>query len=316
MEEYLVLIAVIIDLLVGDPNFLPHPVVIIGKGINWLELGLRKIFSGKLGLKIAGAILSVVVVGSTYLISQLILEIFFGFNYHLGLIVYIWLLSTTIAIKGLVGAGREIYHQLSTAQLKQARKSLGWIVGRDTDLLEAGEIVRGTIETLAENTSDGIIAPLFFGLIGGTPLALAYKAVNTLDSMVAYQNEKYQDFGWAAAKIDDLANLIPARLTGGLFVIAAVFLNKEWKLSLETIIKDAKKHPSPNAGFPEAAIAGALQIRLGGVNYYQGQRSKRAYLGQAKVDFATEQIQDTIKLLYWNTGIFLAGSYLLILVFR
>jgi adenosylcobinamide-phosphate synthase len=310
-EELILLIAVIIDLIIGDPDFYPHPVIIIGKAITFLEKIFRKLVRSKSGERIAGLILAVLIIILTFMISKAIIYYSYEINYYLGLVINSWLLSTTIAIKGLVQAGLRVYHGLLAGNLDLARKQLGWIVGRDTDNLVEGEIVRGTIETLAENTSDGVIAPIFYGMLGGFPLAMTYKAINTLDSMLGYKNEKYRYFGWAAARIDDLANWIPARLTACLYILAALIRGKDWRSAVRIIVRDAKKHPSPNAGYPEAAIAGNLNIRLGGLNYYQGEESFRAYLGDAKQEFDKEQIKETIGLMYWNVGLFLLIYYLI-----
>jgi len=310
MENYLLLVAIIVDLIIGDPNFYPHPVVIIGRGINLLERLLRKIFVNKLE-RIAGLILSIIIISSTFVVVDKLLDVAYYLNYYLGVTAEIWILAATFAIKGLAQAGMSIYQPLVEGNLEVARKKLDGIVGRDTAGLSAEEIIRGAIETLAENTSDGIIAPLFYAVIGGAPAAMAYKAVNTLDSMLGYKNEEYQYFGWAAAKIDDLANWIPARLTAFLFVIAAFLTGDNWQGAKKIIFRDATKHPSPNAGFPEAAVAGALNLKLGGINYYQGQESFRAHLGTGTEEFRSHQIKDTIEFIYWNVGLFVLGYYLL-----
>ncbi|GAB6100487.1 adenosylcobinamide-phosphate synthase CbiB [Halanaerocella petrolearia] len=313
MDRYLLLLAIVVDLIIGDPRWYPHPVVVIGKGIEWLEGILRKLFNKELE-KIAGILLSVVIIISTYLITHKLIDLAYYINYYLGLVSQVWILATTMAIKGLAQAGNSIYQPLIEGNLESARRRLDWIVGRDTDKLTREEVTRGIIETVAENTSDGIIAPLFYGIIGGAPLAMTYKAVNTLDSMLGYKNKEYQYFGWAAARIDDLANWIPARITGLLFVITSLFTGANWKGAIKIMMRDASKHPSPNAGFPEAAVAGALGIRLGGVNYYQGRESFRAYLGDAKVEFHPQQIRETIRLMYWDVGAFIVCYYFVLMI--
>ncbi|WP_018247675.1 adenosylcobinamide-phosphate synthase CbiB [Orenia marismortui] len=314
MNLYLLLMAVLIDIVIGDPNCYPHPVIIIGRGISIFERILRRFCRDKLSERISGIILVLFIIVGSYLVTKWIIDYAYQINYHLGLIVNLFLLSTTIAIKGLGQAGKNIYHLLVADNLNLARSRLDWIVGRDTDNLDEGEIIRATIETIAENTSDGIIAPLFYIIIGAAPLVMAYKAVNTLDSMLGYKNEKYRYFGWAAARIDDIANFIPARITAFLFVIAALINRSDWTGAIRIIARDAKKHPSPNAGFPEGAVAGALGIRLGGRNYYHGRESFRAYLGESKVEFDKEQIKETISLMYWNVGLFLIVYYLFKLI--
>ncbi len=311
MEDYLLLIAVIIDLVIGDPNWYPHPVVIMGRIISWLEERLRRVVTGPTGERIAGLILALLVIAGTYLITRQLIDFTYQIGYYLGVAVEVWVLASTIAITGLVEAAQPIYQALCEDNLESARTKLDLIVGRDTEQLTAEGIIRGVVETIAENTSDGVIAPLFYAVIGGAPLAMTYKAVNTLDSMLGYKNENYRAFGWAAARTDDGANFIPARLTGLLFVVSALFTGRHWKKAKEIILRDAAKHPSPNAGIPEAAVAGALNVRLGGVNYYHGEESFRAYLGDKEVEFVPQQIKDTIELMYWAAGLFVVGYYLL-----
>jgi adenosylcobinamide-phosphate synthase len=190
------------------------------------------------------------------------------------------LISTTIAIKGLASAGKSVKEPLAEGDLVRARKSLSMIVGRDTEHLEESEIVRGAVETVSENTVDGITAPLFWALIGGAPLAMAYRAVNTLDSMVGYKNEQYFQFGWASARLDDIVNWLPARLTALTMWFSSLFIRGSrhrdaWKITWS----DAGKHPSPNSGWSEAMVAGLMGVQLGGVNYYKGRISERAQMG-------------------------------------
>lgn len=298
-------VALILDLIIGDPEQITHPVVIIGKFIDWGEKNLRKVANEASAKRLAGILLALVTIVLTWLVTYGLIMISGSIHEWLGLTVKILLLSTTLSIKGLAKVAKEIYHQLVKGELKASRKKLNWIVGRDTDDLTEKEIVRATVETVAENTTDGILSPLFYAFLGGAPLAMTYKAINTLDSMLGYQNERYQYFGWAAAYIDDLANLIPARISGVLFPLAAFCLRKDGFNSFKMVLRDASKHPSPNGGYPEAAVAGALKVRLGGLNYYQGESSFRDYLGDNIRDLQASDIQDTINLMYMTTGLFL-----------
>jgi len=191
-------------------------------------------------------------------------------------------------------------------------RRLSLIVGRDTAVLEREEIVRATVETVAENTSDGIVAPLFFVLLGGAPLGMTYKAINTLDSMVGYKNERYLQLGWASARCDDLANYLPARLTGLLLMVSAVVLQKDWKNSWMTMMRDARKHASPNSGYPESAVAGALKVRLGGTNYYNGIPRKTAFLGHQGAPLDEASIGDVVKMMYCSSFIMLTLSLLIL----
>ncbi len=310
MDRYFLVIAVIIDLIIGDPQIYPHPVVIMGKLINLLEIRLRKVVKRNSTEKVAGLFLVIIMLVLTFSFTFYILKLANDLNNYLGLIITLFLLSTTIAIKGLVKAGKNVYQALKEENIALARKELAKVVGRDTENSGEAEIIRGIIETLAENTSDGIIAPLFYAALGGLPLAMTYKAVNTMDSMLGYKNTEYRYFGWAAARVDDLANWIPARITAVLFILAALILGKDWKRTVKVIRRDAKRHPSPNAGYPEAAVAGILGVRLGGVNYYHGEKSFRAYLGEKINEFDLEQIQVSIRLIYLTLGLFLIVIYL------
>ena len=254
-----------LDILIGDPRWLPHPVRIIGRCIEWGETILRKLMPARVG----GVLLTILIVGATYAAAFYIVWLV---RHHIGgivgSIIIAILASATLALRGLVMAVGGVFR---SPNIDEARRRLSMIVGRDTQALDEEGIHRAAIETLAENTSDGVIAPLFFLAIGGVPLAMAYKAVNTLDSMVGYKNERYLKFGWASARLDDIANYLPARLTGILMVIAASFVRSaNATRALATMFRDGQKHSSPNSGIPEAAMAGALGVVLGGPSRYGG----------------------------------------------
>lgn len=308
----LVVLAIVIDLIVGDPRSLPHPVVLIGRFISSYERLWNR--GAAQQRRLSGALLTVMVVGGVWGISWLILVLLARLHPGLALIAELWLLSTTLAIKGLGDAAWAVVVPLSKGDFPAARQALGMIVGRDTHQLDEAEITRGTVETVAENTVDGITAPLFFALIGGAPLALAYKAVNTLDSMVGYKNQRYADFGFAAAKLDDVANWIPARLTtlclwlaGWLLSISGV-LPLRWKGALRGTCNDAPRHPSPNAGWPEAMVARLLGVQLGGTNFYQGVVSQRATLGEPLEPLVVAHINATIRLMHGGWILFMLLS--------
>jgi adenosylcobinamide-phosphate synthase len=277
--------AVLLDLIIGDPKWLPHPVIGMGNLISTLE----KRWNQGEHRKLKGIVLMVSVVGITYVLAFIVVYVAYELHVVIGIMLEIYLISTTIAIKGLRDAAIQVAVPLSQGDLAQARKKLSMIVGRDTDTLPESEIVRGTVETVAENTVDGITAPLFFALIGGTPLALAYRAVNTLDSMVGYKNERYIDFGWASARLDDVLNWIPARITSLAIWSSAFFIpQSRIKQALTITFRDAPKHPSPNSGWSEAMVAGLMGVQLGGRNMYQGIPSNRAKMGEA-----TRELQET-----------------------
>jgi len=198
------------------------------------------------------------------------------FLYHLA---WVYIGYTTISVKDLQIKARAIYKELKEGDIFKARKELSRIVGRDIQDLSEDEIKRATIESIAESTNDGIIAPLFYLILGGPVLAITYKAINTLDSMVGYKNDRYIHFGWFSARVDDVANFIPARIAGMLIVISSFLLRKNFKDSFKTMLRDSKKHSSPNSGISEAAMAGALGIRLGGGAFYQGKFVEKQYIG-------------------------------------
>lgn len=298
----LVAVAILIDLLVGDPRWLPHPVVIIGRMISSYERLWNRGTARQ--RQLSGAFLTVMVVGGVWLVSWLFLLVLARLHPGLALIAELWLLSTALAMKGLGDAARAVAAPLSKGDLPAARQALAMIVGRDTQRLEEADITRGAVETVAENTVDGITAPLFFALIGGAPLALAYKAVNTLDSMVGYRNERFNDFGYASAKLDDVANWLPARLTAlclwlaGSGLIGRGVTVSRWRGALAATCREAPRHPSPNAGWPEAMVANLLGVQLGGTNFYQGVASHRATLGSGQMPLNVAHISMTLWLMH------------------
>lgn len=303
--------AIIIDLLIGDPWERFHPVVLIGCLISWLEGKLRSESSSRQKQKIAGVILVFIVVTASYFLTAALIQLASSFDYRFGYLVSLIILTHCLALKGLIRAGQEVKAELDVGNLNGARAAVNKIVGRDCSQLSETDIIRATVESLAENTSDGILAPIFFFLIGGTPLAVAYKAVNTIDSMIGYQNQKYCYFGQAGAKFDDLWNFIPARLTALAFVIAAFVLRLDYQGAFKIALRDASKHPSPNAGYPEAAAAGALGLRFGGTNYYQGQESFRAYLGDRVHEFSLSDIDKISRLIYSSVIIFIIAALII-----
>ncbi|WP_073165015.1 adenosylcobinamide-phosphate synthase CbiB [Desulfofundulus australicus] len=298
-----VIAAYILDLLVGDPPWFPHPVIYIGKLIAALEKFFRLVARNPSALRLAGIFLAATVVGLSYLVTGFLIRLAELVHPWLALGVEIWLIATTFAVRGLAGAARDVLIPLSRGDLELARRKVSLIVGRDTRALDGRGITRATVETVAENIVDGFVSPLFYALIGGAPLAMAYRAVNTLDSMVGYRNEKYRDLGWASARLDDIANFLPARWTGLLLVAAAWLTGRRAGSAWRVIKSDARCHPSPNSGIPEAAMAGALGVRLGGLNYYGGQASFRAYLNQPGQPPVVDHIRQAIDMLYLTAAL-------------
>jgi len=298
MLHYLIPAAVLLDLLLGDPRGWPHPVILMGKGISLGERWVRRLFQNSLALKAGGILLVTTVVGLTYLVTWGLVRLAFQGHFYLGLLVETWLLYSALAIKDLHVHARQVAIPLTTGDLPGAREKVALIVGRDTGELDQAGVTRAVVETVAENTVDGIISPLFYAFIGGAPLALAYKAINTLDSMIGYKNCRYCDLGWAAARLDDVANYLPARLTGLLLVLVAPFTPGGIKRTWTVLRRDAGKHPSPNGGIPEAAVAGALGIRLGGLNFYDGEPSYRAEMGEALRPLEIKHIKQVLLIMY------------------
>ena len=306
--------AYIWDRIAGDPRWLPHPVVMIGRCILKLEDVLRRLAKREEQLKLLGILLPILVVGGAFTVTWSLIRLLHAVHPWLAWGVEALFIGTTIAVKGLQDAGMGVYRKLAAGDIEGGRHEVGMIVGRDTDQLDEPEIVRATVETVAENIVDAVISPLFYALIGGAPLAMAYRAVNTLDSMVGYKNDKYRNLGWASARLDDAANWIPARLTALLIALAAgLFRAGDAASALRMAKRDAGKHPSPNSGWPEAAAAGALHVRLGGYNVYKGVRSFRAYMGEPQETLAARHIPAACRLLRGSSLLFAAAGLAVLL---
>lgn len=295
--EWIILTAVLLDLLIGDPRGVPHPVIWIGRAIRRCETAVRSFAASPAALKLGGGLMVLAVVLGTYLITWGIITLAYLVHPYVGAAASILLMSQTLAINSLYRHAQEVLRPLKEGRLEPARQALAMIVGRDTEHLDEAQLVRGVVETVSENTVDGITAPLFYGFLGGPALAMAYKAVNTLDSMVGYKNEKYRYLGWAGARLDDVANYIPARLTGLLYLPLAPFTRGGFSGVVKTIWRDAPRHPSPNSGIPEAAVAGALGIQLGGLNYYGGIASPRAVMGQPLHPMQIDHIKQSLNIM-------------------
>lgn len=304
------ILAFFIDAIIGDPETKWHPVALIGRFIAFLEKILYSINDNDNKKLIMGGILVVITLAVSYSLATGIMLLAYKAEYnYISTFIAALMLSFCISPKSLAKAGRGIYALLLVNDIDLARKKVGYIVGRDTDKLNEGEITRATVETIAENTVDGIIAPLFFFAIGGVPLAVLYRSANTLDSMVGYKNEKYLYFGRAAARLDDVLNYIPARITGILLIFSAWILGYDYKFAYQMMLRDAVKHPSPNGGYAEATVAGALHIRLGGYNSYFGKTSFRAYMGEPLEKLRAKHILGSIRLMYTATILFIIILY-------
>ena len=256
-DPAVIFLALLLDFMVGDPAWLPHPVVAIGRLIHLLDHQLRRPW---LNERLAGILLLLLVVLSAAGITRGLLQLLTYLLPLAGWIAAVLVSSTCLAARSLHKESSRVASALLAGDLPTSRHYLSFIVGRDTDGLEEQEIWRAVVETVAENTSDGIIAPLFWLAIGGPVAAMAYKAVSTLDSMVGYRNPRYLQFGWASARMDDLLNYIPARLSALLLVLSAPLAGYSLSASAHITRRDRLKHPSPNSGYPEAAAAGALGV--------------------------------------------------------
>lgn len=290
-------LAYILDLAIGDPERLPHPTRWIGNLISALEKKLRK-FAGTPGReRAAGALLALFTVSIVYGLTLLILYVTYEISPYLCFGVSVLFVWAGLSVKSLGAEAMGVLKALHSGGIEAGRKRLSRIVGRDTAELDRKEVLRATVETVSENTSDAVIAPLFYLALGGPALMMAYKAVNTLDSMVGYKNAKYKDFGWFSARLDDVANYMPARLAGALAVSASFILGYNWKASARIMFRDGGKHPSPNSGVIEAAFAGALGVRFGGSSSYGGVPSAKPLIGDAVNQFEDSSIKSSIRLM-------------------
>ena len=306
------LTAFFIDMLIGDPRSKFHPVVLMGNLISLLERFFYKVSDSNNRKLLKGGILTAIVISVTYIIGLSIVHLSENVDLKpIRILIEALILSFMISPRSLAEAGQELCSLLVSGDIEEARRKVGWIVGRDTDKLDESEIVRATVETVAENTVDGIISPFFFFVIGGLPLAIAYRAANTMDSMLGYKNDKYLYFGRVSARLDDVMNYIPARLTALLFTASAIILRLDYKNAIAMMKRDASKHPSPNGGYAEATVAGALNIRLGGYNSYFGKMSFREYMGDSLEVLAPRHILLTIRMMYTATILFLTVNCIL-----
>lgn len=281
---FLLISCYIADLLFGDPEGFAHPVRGVGRLINFLDDRLRG-NGGQRKERMKGVILTLSVVGISACFAYLFIELSRKLNPFLGNLAWVYLGYCSLSVRDLRVKAKAILKEVEKDSIVEARRQLSKIVGRDTRDLSKEKITAATIESIAESTNDGIVAPLIYLILGGPVLAFAYKSINTLDSMVGYRNEEYLHFGWFAAKVDDIANFIPARICGLLISISSVIARGETPLvslrsALKMMLRDGKKHPSPNSGVSIAAMAGALGIRLGGPSTYQGKLLEKPYLGK------------------------------------
>ncbi len=295
--------AFLLDLILGDPHHWPHPIRWIGNSISWVQKQIRAVCRSESALYVGGAVLWLVIVPGTWGVTWLAMSLCSLIHPWLGYGLQLWLAYTILAGRCLSDAAMDVYRALESGSLEDSRRQLSYIVGRDTSQLNKTQITCGVVETVAENTVDGVIAPLFYLFIGGVPLAMAYKAINTLDSMVGYKNEKYKAIGCVSARIDDLANLIPARLSWLLLTMAAFFLRLNVRHAFRIGWRDRYQHKSPNCGWSEATVAGALGVRLGGPNHYFGELVEKPWIGDEQREINQQDIKLTIRLMFVSSAI-------------
>lgn len=312
MTSLLTMAAFILDWLIGDPQGWPHPVRLIGRLIGFLERRIRGA-SSRLSLtaaqmRIAGALLALIVVGATGLLTWSLLIWAGDFSAALWYLLCLYFVYAAICLKDLLNHARNVEKALAESDLEEARRALAWIVGRDTGTLDEAAIRRAVIETLAENFSDGLVAPLAYLAIGGPVLAWMYKAVNTLDSMVGYKNDLYLHLGMFSAKLDDAANYLPSRLAALILVAASRLANLDWRQALRLWKAEGRLHSSPNSGQTEAAMAGALGVWLGGPSRYGGLIIDKPVLGRGGGEASADAVRSAERILAIGTTLMVLAA--------
>jgi adenosylcobinamide-phosphate synthase len=329
---YIIFAAFVLDFILGDPRWLPHPIIGMGNAISFFENKFRKPFkkdqtniqannqannhanNHARGQVFSGLVFAAFLIGATWAISFCLVKLFTLVHPALGSGVQVLLLFYCFSAKSLVAAAHEVAIPLEAHDIETARKKVAMIVGRQTHTLDETSVIRATVETVAENFVDGFLSPLFFALLFGVPGAIAYKMINTLDSMVGYKNDTYIFFGRASARIDDAANFIPARVSVLVISFAAFLLSApKGVLAFKTGIFQGNHHKSPNAGYPEAAFAGALQIRMGGPNIYHGKLMEKPYIGKEFKDPGIPVIKRACELMMLSSFVATLAACLLLL---
>jgi adenosylcobinamide-phosphate synthase len=298
-----ILAAVLLDLLIGDPRWLPHPVRFIGRFALALEAPLRRWLRQDYA---AGVVAVLLVAGGTAGIAWGAIVLAGRVHPLAGGVLGVLLIYTAIAARDLVDHSQAVFKALAAGDLPMARQKVAMIVGRDTETLDEAGVTRAAVECVAESTVDGVTAPLFFAILFGPAGAMAYRAINTLDSTFGYKSERYWQFGWASARLDDVANYLPARLTAPLVGVAAALLGLRSRLSWKILRRDGRKHASPNSGLTEAAMAGALGVRLGGTNHYGGEALEKETMGDPLESLAARHIPAANRLMLATVWLFLA----------
>ena len=294
----------LIDLLLGDPRWLYHPVRMIGNGITLLEKMLRRIFPKTAkGERTAGLFLVLLICIGSGGVPFLLLYLAYHIHTVLGIVLETFMCYQMLAVKSLKAESMRVYEELKKLDLPGARTAVSMIVGRDTKSLSEAGVTKAAVETIAENTSDGIIAPLFYMAIGGPALMFLYKGINTMDSMVGYKNDKYLNFGRYAARLDDIANYIPARISAWLMILASLCAGIDRKNAKKIFLRDRYNHASPNSAQTEAVMAGALDIQLAGNAFYFGKLYEKPTIGDAVREVEIQDIPRANRLLYVSAAL-------------
>lgn len=309
-------VACLLDAAVGDPRWFPHPVRWMGSIVDWCDRRVHRVLLSPAQQGMAGVFLAVVLPAGAYAAGVLLIWFGNSVDTMWGSVATVLLAWTTLAARDLIDHVVSVQRALHSVSLMEARAAVAKIVGRDTEEMDESDIVRATVETIAESTADGIMAPLFYLVLGGAPLALAYKAISTLDSMIGHLDGRYRWFGWASARLDDAANFLPARITALLLVLSAGIVSRSWPAMRQAwtiLVRDGSHHPSPNSGRPEAAMAGALGVQLGGINRYDGLPFERPCLGDPDHPLTRAHIGMALMLMLWTslTGVLLGVGWLL-----
>lgn len=302
----------ILDFLIGDPRWIYHPVCLIGKLIAALEQVIRKLLPKTEKAELAGGFLEVLLVCAlSFGIPFVILRALYRISALAGLLLECFWCCQLLAAKSLKTESMKVYDALKHGTLEEARYAVSMIVGRDTQELSEEGVIKAAVETVAENTSDGIVAPAFYMALGGVPLMFLYKGINTMDSMLGYKNERYLWFGRCAAKLDDVVNYLPARISGWVMAMAAGLCGLNGKQALRIYRRDRRKHASPNSAQTEAAMAGALNVQLAGDAWYFGKLYKKPFIGDPGRTVEVEDIARANRLAY-VTDILCAGLFLVL----
>lgn len=296
----------LLDCLIGDPYTLPHPIRLIGRLISALEKWVRKSFKGR--LELGGTLLSLIVLLTSTLIPTVLLFLCYRLNLWLGVAVESILCYYMLAAKCLRDESMKVYRAIKENDIEKARKAVSMIVGRDTKPLDKNGIIRAAVETVAENTSDGVTAPMLFMGLGGAPLGFFYKAANTMDSMIGYTSEKYIQIGRFAARLDDVLNYIPSRLTALIMILSSGIMNFDIKSAWRIWRRDRRKHASPNSAQTESVCAGALNVRLAGDAYYFGELHRKPFIGDNIREIEIEDIRCASRLMYCTSALTLIIS--------